>query len=29
MQSMYAFNIKDDPTVPWAIPELTHGHHHG
>jgi hypothetical protein len=21
---MYAFKIKVDPSVPWAIPELTH-----
>ena len=24
LQPMYAFKIKVDPNVPWAIPELTH-----
>jgi branched-chain amino acid transport system substrate-binding protein len=24
MQLMYAFKIKVDPNVAWAIPELTH-----
>jgi branched-chain amino acid transport system substrate-binding protein len=24
LQSMYAFKIKVDPNVAWAIPELTH-----
>ena len=24
MQSMYHFRIKDDPNVPWAVPELVH-----
>jgi branched-chain amino acid transport system substrate-binding protein len=27
LQSMYGFRLKNDPSVPWAVPELTREFH--